>query len=154
MQIKVVSSGSVTLPAGIDFQKDYKHNGQGILFDVYSKPGSSYVSPGGKVASFAVTSQPGIGPVPAPGTKPATPTSRPTTTIRATTTSLPTTKMTTVTIRSSTTSASTAGSAQPKPVTGTVAKYGQCGGLGYTGPKVCVAGSACKYGNDWYSQCL
>ncbi|KAG8700118.1 hypothetical protein FRC08_004919 [Ceratobasidium sp. 394] len=153
MQIKVVSSGPITLPAGIDFQKDYKPNGQGILFDVYGKPGSSYVSPGGKIASFAVTSQPGIGPVPAPGTKPTTPTSavaQPTTTGR--TTSLPTTKMTTVTVRSSTTS--TAGGAQPTPATGTVAKYGQCGGLGYTGSKVCAAGSTCKYSNDWYSQCL
>ncbi|KAF3920283.1 hypothetical protein AA313_de0208878 [Arthrobotrys entomopaga] len=31
--------------------------------------------------------------------------------------------------------------------------YGQCGGIGYTGCTVC-SGSTCKYGNDYYSQCL
>ncbi|KAJ4248382.1 hypothetical protein NW762_012715 [Fusarium torreyae] len=33
-------------------------------------------------------------------------------------------------------------------------KYGQCGGLGWTGPTQCVAGSTCKEQNQWYSQCL
>ncbi|KFY71392.1 hypothetical protein V499_08404 [Pseudogymnoascus sp. VKM F-103] len=37
---------------------------------------------------------------------------------------------------------------------GTAPKWGQCGGIGWTGPKTCVAGSTCTYGNDWYSQCL
>lgn len=41
------------------------------------------------------------------------------------------------------------------PVAGpTVAKYGQCGGQGWTGGTVCASGSTCKYSNDWYSQCL
>jgi endo-1,4-beta-xylanase len=35
-----------------------------------------------------------------------------------------------------------------------VARYGQCGGSGYTGCKMCASGSTCKYSNDWYSQCL
>jgi Glycosyl hydrolase family 45/Fungal cellulose binding domain len=34
------------------------------------------------------------------------------------------------------------------------AKYGQCGGIGWAGPTACVAGTTCRYGNDWYSQCL
>ena len=37
---------------------------------------------------------------------------------------------------------------------GTVAKYGQCGGTGYTGPTQCEAGSTCTVSNQWYSQCL
>ncbi|KAH8820387.1 RlpA-like double-psi beta-barrel-protein domain-containing protein-containing protein [Xylogone sp. PMI_703] len=37
---------------------------------------------------------------------------------------------------------------------GTVPKYGQCGGQGYTGPTVCASGSTCTYSNQWYSQCL
>ena len=37
---------------------------------------------------------------------------------------------------------------------GTVAKYGQCGGEGYTGSTVCASGSTCTYSNAWYSQCL
>ncbi|KAF3923129.1 Pectinesterase [Dactylellina cionopaga] len=32
--------------------------------------------------------------------------------------------------------------------------YGQCGGIGWTGPTTCVSGAVCVYSNDWYSQCL
>jgi hypothetical protein len=34
------------------------------------------------------------------------------------------------------------------------AKWGQCGGQGWTGPACCQSGSACKAANQWYSQCL
>ncbi|CCA76684.1 probable endo-1,4-beta-xylanase B precursor [Serendipita indica DSM 11827] len=34
------------------------------------------------------------------------------------------------------------------------AKWGQCGGQGYSGPTCCQSGSTCKYSNQWYSQCL
>ncbi|RPA79999.1 putative acetyl xylan esterase [Ascobolus immersus RN42] len=37
---------------------------------------------------------------------------------------------------------------------GSVAKWGQCGGNGYSGPTSCVSGSSCQKINDWYSQCL
>ncbi|KAF2181586.1 carbohydrate-binding module family 1 protein [Zopfia rhizophila CBS 207.26] len=37
---------------------------------------------------------------------------------------------------------------------GTVQKWGQCGGNGYTGPTTCVSGSTCTKQNDYYSQCL
>jgi hypothetical protein len=36
----------------------------------------------------------------------------------------------------------------------TVAKYGQCGGTGWTGGTVCTAGSTCQATNQWYAQCL
>jgi hypothetical protein len=32
--------------------------------------------------------------------------------------------------------------------------YGQCGGIGWTGPTHCVSGNSCVKGNDWYFQCL
>ncbi|PFH48916.1 carbohydrate esterase family 16 protein [Amanita thiersii Skay4041] len=32
--------------------------------------------------------------------------------------------------------------------------WGQCGGIGWTGPTTCVSGTACTYVNDWYSQCI
>ncbi|KAI0696913.1 glycoside hydrolase superfamily [Cytidiella melzeri] len=32
--------------------------------------------------------------------------------------------------------------------------WGQCGGIGWTGPSTCVAGSTCVEQNAWYSQCL
>jgi hypothetical protein len=35
-----------------------------------------------------------------------------------------------------------------------VPKYGQCGGIGWTGSTVCVAGATCQKLNDWYSQCV
>ncbi|KAH8151885.1 uncharacterized protein LAJ45_03878 [Morchella importuna] len=37
---------------------------------------------------------------------------------------------------------------------GNIAKYGQCGGNGWTGTDTCSAGSTCTKVNDYYSQCL
>lgn len=36
---------------------------------------------------------------------------------------------------------------------GTVGRWGRCGGKGYTGPTECAAGE-CTFQNDYYSQCL
>jgi len=33
-------------------------------------------------------------------------------------------------------------------------EWGQCGGVGWTGPKTCVAGTSCVEMNAYYSQCL
>lgn len=41
----------------------------------------------------------------------------------------------------------------PPPTSGTAAKWGQCGGIGWTGPTACVSGSTCVKVNDYYSQC-
>ncbi|KAF8892799.1 Exocellobiohydrolase [Gymnopilus junonius] len=32
--------------------------------------------------------------------------------------------------------------------------YGQCGGIGYSGPTACASGTTCKVSNPYYSQCL
>ncbi|KAI9172742.1 pectin lyase [Paramyrothecium foliicola] len=40
-----------------------------------------------------------------------------------------------------------------QPATGSVARWGQCGGQGYTGATTCAEGKCVKQ-NDWYSQCL
>ncbi|KAK7686521.1 hypothetical protein QCA50_010119 [Cerrena zonata] len=37
---------------------------------------------------------------------------------------------------------------------GTVAKFGQCGGVNYSGPTACVAGTTCSHINDYYFQCV
>lgn len=37
---------------------------------------------------------------------------------------------------------------------GTIAKWAQCGGNGYTGATACASGSTCTKMNDWYSQCV
>lgn len=52
---------------------------------------------------------------------------------------------------STTTTTSGPGTTSPP---GSVPQWGQCGGIGYTGPTVCVAPYTCKKQNDWYSQCL
>ncbi|KAI0103842.1 family 10 glycosyl hydrolase [Nemania sp. FL0031] len=65
------------------------------------------------------------------------------TTTAATTT---TTLVTSTTGTTTTTSPTTTGCA--------VQKYGQCGGIGWTGCTVCAAGSTCTFGNNYYSQCL
>ncbi|KAH7131896.1 glycoside hydrolase family 10 xylanase [Dendryphion nanum] len=41
-----------------------------------------------------------------------------------------------------------------KPTAGTVSKWSQCGGSGWTGGTVCASGSTCTRQNEWYSQCL
>jgi len=33
-------------------------------------------------------------------------------------------------------------------------EWGQCGGIGWTGPTTCVSGTTCTYNNAYYSQCL
>ncbi|KAG8718596.1 hypothetical protein FRC09_012415, partial [Ceratobasidium sp. 395] len=71
-QIRVVSSGSVALGSGINFQTDYKHDIPGILFNLYGASPSSYIVPGGAVSSIAAPNQRGIGAPPPAGSKPTT----------------------------------------------------------------------------------
>ncbi|PFH48763.1 glycoside hydrolase family 10 protein [Amanita thiersii Skay4041] len=39
-------------------------------------------------------------------------------------------------------------------VAGQSGAWGQCGGIGWTGPTTCISGYTCVFQNDWYSQCL
>ncbi|KAK4072898.1 uncharacterized protein Triagg1_5575 [Trichoderma aggressivum f. europaeum] len=53
-------------------------------------------------------------------------------------------------------------SSRPPPATssappsggGSQVLYGQCGGVGWTGPTTCQPPATCKAQNQWYSQCL
>ncbi|KAG8731250.1 hypothetical protein FRC11_004656 [Ceratobasidium sp. 423] len=60
----------------------------------------------------------------------------------------------TTTTATSQVSTTTTTSAPASTATGTVPKWGQCGGTGYTGPTTCVGGTTCTYSNPYYSQCL
>ena len=42
----------------------------------------------------------------------------------------------------------------PTNPTNCSARWGQCGGRGWTGPTCCQSGSTCRVSNDYYSQCL
>ncbi|KDR79273.1 hypothetical protein GALMADRAFT_223501 [Galerina marginata CBS 339.88] len=39
-------------------------------------------------------------------------------------------------------------------VNGQAAVWSQCGGVGFSGPAVCVTGWTCVYLNQYYSQCI
>ncbi|KAB5566692.1 family 74 glycoside hydrolase [Coniochaeta sp. 2T2.1] len=76
------------------------------------------------------------------------------TTTSTTTRSTSTTLTTTIRTSTSATSKSSASSvASPSP-TGVAQHWGQCGGIGWTGPTACVSGYTCQKQNDYYSQCL
>ncbi|TCD66524.1 hypothetical protein EIP91_001300 [Steccherinum ochraceum] len=103
-------------------------NDPGVNIDIYSeaaKSMTSYPVPGPAVWS-------GDNSAPPPPTS-VPPTSPPPTSVPPTTTPPATTA----------------------PPTGpTVPKYGQCGGIGYTGPTTCAAGSTCSHLNDYFYQCV
>lgn len=40
------------------------------------------------------------------------------------------------------------------PVLSQSAAWGQCGGIGYSGPTTCISGYSCEKQNDYYFQCL
>ncbi|CAE7099416.1 unnamed protein product [Rhizoctonia solani] len=65
-----------------------------------------------------------------------------------------TTTVTSTTVATTSRVSTTTTSAPASTATGTVPKWGQCGGAGYTGPTTCVAGATCTYSNQYYSQCL
>jgi cellulose 1,4-beta-cellobiosidase len=53
-----------------------------------------------------------------------------------------------------TTTTSTTGTTTTSSSGGTQTLYGQCGGIGYTGPTACASPATCQYNNAYYSQCL
>ncbi|KAF3936614.1 hypothetical protein ABW19_dt0209481 [Dactylella cylindrospora] len=73
-------------------------------------------------------------------------TTTPSTTSRTTTTPVTTTASRTATTTSRTTTTSAGGALQTQ--------WGQCGGIGWTGPTACAPPATCVVGNPYYSQCL
>jgi len=64
------------------------------------------------------------------------------------------TKTTTAPGSTSTGATSTTSSATATSTGAAAAKYGQCGGIGWTGATACVSGSTCTMVNTYYYQCL
>ncbi|KAA8901793.1 glycosyl hydrolase family 61-domain-containing protein [Sphaerosporella brunnea] len=128
-QLKITGGGSAE-PSGVSFPGAYSPTDPGILFDLYGSY-TTYIIPGPTV----YTAGSGSG-----GGSPTTVTSTTKTTATTNTITVPTT-----TTAPTTTSASGGG---------TLAKYSQCGGNGWTGSGTCVAGTICTKLNDFYSQCL
>jgi endo-1,4-beta-xylanase len=61
---------------------------------------------------------------------------------------------TATTLATSTIKTSTTGSSATVSSTATAAQWGQCGGIGWTGPTVCASPYTCTASNQYYSQCL
>ncbi|KAI5121827.1 hypothetical protein M0805_003261 [Coniferiporia weirii] len=74
-----------------------------------------------------------------------------TATSKSTSTAAPTTSSASGSTVVPTSSSSTITSSNPSA---TQSVWGQCGGIGYTGPTVCASGSTCTFNSDYYSQCI
>ncbi|KAF2257988.1 hypothetical protein CC78DRAFT_538136 [Lojkania enalia] len=155
VQIKVTSSGSKTLPAGVAIPGAYKATDPGVLFDIYS-PFSSYPIPGPAVWDGAS----GGDAAPAPASSAAATSSNaaapvssqaPSATSAAIVSSSVKTTLVTI-VKTATKSAVPA--ATSKVSIGVAQKWYQCGGKGFPGPKQCAAGLTCVVQNPYYSQCL
>ncbi|KAF2180631.1 carbohydrate-binding module family 1 protein [Zopfia rhizophila CBS 207.26] len=129
-QLTVTGTGTSSPPSSllVSFPGAYSASDPGVAFNIDSdaaKTATSYPIPGPAVWDGTSSGSPGNG-----GSQPE-PTEVP----------APSTLVT---------------SAVPKPTQPacTVAKYGQCGGNGFSGCTVCAEGSTCKKSGDFYSQCL
>ncbi|KAH7350183.1 endo-1,4-beta-xylanase Z [Plectosphaerella cucumerina] len=109
----------------------FSGQGDALLYDVNYNKKPAWTSVSSVLAAAAT------------GTVPTTTAAPPVTTTPATT-AAPTT-LTTSSARPTTTA--TPGGPQQ-------ARWGQCGGLNWTGPTVCQSPYTCQKQNDWYSQCL
>jgi cellulase len=171
VQIKVTSSGAVSLPGGVAIPGTYTAEDAGIHFNIYNGF-SSYPIPGPKVwngasgsgsttpaktskaavPSVAATSKAVVSSIKTSAAAVVTSKAAAVSSAKPTTLVTSIKKVTTTVVAGAATSK--AASQTPAPAAGTVQKYGQCGGSGYTGPKTCASGSTCKVSNEWYSQCL
>ncbi len=72
------------------------------------------------------------------------------------TSSIKSSSITSTKVSTTNTKSATSSSTEASSTASAVPLYGQCGGGGATAPWTlpCVAGSTCKFVNDWYSQCL
>ncbi|KAH8601452.1 putative endo-beta-1,4-glucanase D [Bisporella sp. PMI_857] len=169
VQIEVTSGGSTTLPTGVAIPGAYSYSDPGVHFNLYGSF-SSYSIPGPAVwngASSGTTpassskvvsstaSKASAAPV-VSTTAPAVSTTRPA--VSATQPAVSATRPAASATRPATTFAtvvkpSTSGSCTA-PTGVAVAKWGQCGGINFTGSTTCVSGSTCQVQNPYYSQCL
>ncbi|EJF60634.1 hypothetical protein DICSQDRAFT_137375 [Dichomitus squalens LYAD-421 SS1] len=162
-QVSVGGSGSASPPT-VSFPGAYSAEDPGILINIYTQlnsydiPGPApygttsptvAATPWPTTATWNTALQPSTVPTQVPGggaapTSPASP-SKPSTTPVTTPATTPVT-----TSRPSTTPVS---APSPSPTGQTASLYGQCGGIGWTGPTVCASGT-CVATNSYYSQCV
>ncbi|KAF2205694.1 hypothetical protein GQ43DRAFT_361777 [Delitschia confertaspora ATCC 74209] len=134
-QLTVTGSGS-TSPAGVAFPGAYKAADPGIQINIYQQL-STYVAPGPSVIAGGTIAQAGKAGSAVTATGGA---AQPAPTTLKTSAAAPTAPATT-----------------PAPGNGgsctAVAKYGQCGGTGFTGCTTCASGTTCNVVSPYYHQC-
>jgi len=136
-QIQVVGSGGGDPSPTALLPGAYSATDPGILIDIYYPIPTSYTPPGPAVWSGGT------------GTVAVSSSSKSVASVKPTTAPTPTTISTVVVASTTAVTSAAAGT------TGAVqAIYGQCGGIGWTGPTACAAGSTCTVTNAYYSQCL
>ncbi|KAI0020317.1 carbohydrate-binding module family 1 protein [Xylariomycetidae sp. FL0641] len=152
-QLTVTGDGTAAAPPdGVLLPGAYAAEDPGILVNIHA-PLSTYQAPGPSVYAGGATKSAGAAcegceSTCAPGDGPATsaPTAKPTTTTPAATTTSKTLTTATTTAKPTATGGSGSGDGC------SVAMYGQCGGIGWTGCTTCSSGS-CNVLNDYYHQC-
>jgi len=131
-------------PSGTPATSLYKTNDPGILVNIYTST-LSYIVPGPTIIAGGVSSISQSYPV-IRGT--GTPTSLVGTgSVSRTSSAPPTVSPTTGRTKASPPATSNLSSNGAQTV------YGQCGGMGWTGPTICVAKATCASFNAYYSQC-
>ncbi|THH04035.1 hypothetical protein EW145_g5817 [Phellinidium pouzarii] len=158
-QVTVGGSGTASPPT-VNIPGAYGASDPGILIDIYTSP-TAYTIPGPTpygttspavattawptTATWNTALQPSTVPTTQPPNGGAAPPPAPTSS--APSASTPPTASSPSATSVSAVPSSTASA-------GTVAQYGQCGGIGWTGATSCEAGLTCNVINDYYSQCL
>ncbi|KAJ9631820.1 hypothetical protein H2203_000220 [Taxawa tesnikishii (nom. ined.)] len=165
-QIQVTGSGSFSPAASnqIALPSGYSAADPGILVNIYDNSGKptangKYTAPGPAVISCGAGSAPvssaAAAPVSSTAPKPATSVvAKPVTSAAAPATTAVNSKPTTLVTIVKTTTAAAAPAPTPATGSATAARWGQCGGNGWTGPTTCASGSTCQVQNPYYSQCL
>ncbi|KAJ7031719.1 glycosyl hydrolase family 61-domain-containing protein [Mycena alexandri] len=136
-QVQVTNGGTGTPGPLVAFPGAYTGNEPGILINIYFPIPTSYIQPG-----------PAVWPAGGSGA-PAPPVSS--STIVKTTPPVTSTTSTAKATSTKTTSTTTSSGATS---TGTVAEFGQCGGMNYVGPTTCQSPFTCSVLNPFYSQCV
>ncbi|KAB8262996.1 glycosyl hydrolase family 61-domain-containing protein [Aspergillus pseudonomiae] len=135
-QIEVTGSGSGVPEPLVKIPGMYNPEDPNIHFDIYYPTPTSYDLPGPSVWSGSAS-----------GSSPAI-SAPPVNNAAAASSAAPTTLVTL------SKTADTPAPTQPAPSVGTIKKYYQCGGEGWTGSGSCEAGTTCRDWNPWYHQCV
>jgi len=145
-QIQITGGGSTAPSPVVSFPGAYAGTDPGVTVNIYYPLLTNYTIPGPSVFSCSGSS--------GATTTAVGPTSSAKSTSVSTVSTVSTVKSSSTSSVVKTTSATSSSAASTSTATGTVAQYGQCGGLTYSGPTTCVSPFTCTFSSAYYSQCL